>query len=173
MTTNLVVDADAQLNWLPQEMILFDGSALSRQLNVEIAQTGRFLMVEPIIFGRAAMGETLSNVTFKDRVRIDREGQALYWDGVDLNGDTIRHLARRGVAFGAGAMASVIYIAPDAEAHLEGLRGCLPDTGGASLLRSDLLALRLVAADSFELRRALIPVLERLTQDQLPTSWRL
>lgn len=173
MTTDLRVEADAQINWLPQEMILFEGSALDRRLTVDLAQNARLLMVEPIVFGRVAMGETLTNVSFKDRVRINREGTALYWDGLDLDGHTMQHLSRRAIAGGAGAMVSLVYVAPDAEAHLNALRNLLPDTGGASLLGSDLLTLRFVAADSFELRRTLIPILERLTKDQLPTSWRL
>ena len=173
MTTDLRVEADAQINWLPQEMILFEGSALDRRLTVDLAQDARFLMVEPIVFGRAAMGETLTDVSFKDRVRINRDGRALYWDGLDLDGHTMGHLARRAIAGGAGAIVSLVYVAPDAEAHLDALRGRLPDTGGVSLLAPDLLTLRLVAVDSFELRRALMPILERLTKDQLPTSWRL
>ena len=173
MTTDLRIEADAQINWLPQEMILFDGSALDRRLTIDLAQNARFLMVEPIIFGRAAMGETLTAVSFKDRIRVNRDGNALYWDGLDLDGHTMQHLSRRAIAGGAGAMVSLVYVAPDAEAHLDALRSCLPETGGASLLAPDLLTLRFVASDSFELRRALIPILERLTKNQLPTSWRL
>ncbi|MGR3839188.1 MAG: urease accessory protein UreD [Cognatishimia sp.] len=173
MTTDLSVEADAQINWLPQEMILFEGSALDRYLTVDLARESRFLMVEPIIFGRAAMGEKLTDVSFKDRIRIDRDGQPLYWDGLDLNGQVMQHLSRRAVAGGARAMVSLVYVAPNAEAHVDALNAMLPDTGGVSLLASDLLTLRYVAADSFELRRDLIPILERLTKDQLPTSWRL
>lgn len=173
MWTDLRVEAGGRINWLPQEMILFEGSALDRRLAVDLAEGAQLLMVEPIIFGRAAMGESLTSVSFKDRVRINRDGEALYWDGLDLDGNMVQHLARRAIAGGAGAMVSLVYVAPDAEAHLDALRGLLPETGGASLLAGDLLTLRFVAADSFELRRALIPILERLTKDQLPTSWRL
>ena len=173
MTTSLEVGADAQINWLPQEMILFDGSALERRLTANLASDARFLMVEPVIFGRVAMGETLTSVWIKDRIRINRDGQPLYWDGLDLDGDTVAHLARSAIGAGAGAMVSLIYVAPDAEAHLDAIRAVLPETGGASLLGPDILTLRMVAPDSFELRRSLIPILERLTKDQLPTSWRL
>ncbi|KEJ90140.1 urease accessory protein UreD [Sulfitobacter donghicola] len=173
MTATLQVEANAQINWLPQEMILFEGSALDRHLTVDLDQGGRFLMVEPIIFGRAAMGETLTSVSFKDRVRINRGGKPLYWDGLDLDGDTMRHLSRRAVAGGARAMVSLAYVAPNAETHLEPLRNALPATGGCSLLGPDLLTLRLIAADGFEMRKTLMPILERLTNDQLPTSWRL
>jgi len=173
MTTVLSAAENAQITWLPQEMILFEGSALDRSLTVDLAHSARFLMVEPIVFGRAAMGEILTDVSLNDRIRINRAGRPLYWDGVNLDGHTMQHLARPAVAAGAGALVSLIYVAPDAEAHLRPLRDQLPETGGVSLLAPDLLALRCVAADSFDLRRTLIPILERLTQDQLPTSWRL
>ncbi|MGH1466098.1 MAG: urease accessory protein UreD [Cognatishimia sp.] len=173
MHSRLTVETGATLEWLPQELILFEGSALSRSLHIDLAQDARLLVVEPVVFGRAAMGETLQNIQFKDRIRIHREGAPLYLDGLDLNGDSVAHLARRATGQGAGAMASLIYVAPNAEAMLGPLRADLPALGGASLLQPDVLVLRVVAADSFELRKSLLPVLDRLTRNCLPTSWRL
>ena len=48
------VAAGATLHWLPQELILFDGCALSRRLRIDLAADARALVVEPVIFGRAA-----------------------------------------------------------------------------------------------------------------------
>ena len=171
--TQLSVAQGARLDWLPQELILFDESAMRRSLSVDLAADARFLMIEPVIFGRAAMGETLTHVTFEDRVRIYRGGTPLYMDGVSLDGDMRPHLERPAIASGAGAMASLVYVAPDAEAHLDAVRDALPETGGASLKKQDVLTMRVIASDGFELRRALLPVLDRLSGDRLPTSWRL
>lgn len=173
METDLSAGSGAVLHWLPQELILFEGASLCRRLTCELAADARLLLVEPVVFGRAAMGETLRTVSFDDRIAVNRAGVALYHDALHLNGDLVALLARRATGAGAGAMASVLYIAPDAEAHLSALRDLLPDTGGATLLRPDVLALRLLAADSHELRRSLVPVLDRLSADTLPTSWRL
>ena len=41
------------------------------------------------------------------------------------------------------------------------------------LLQDDLMVLRMLAADGFVLRQSLLPVLDRLTENTLPTSWRL
>jgi len=41
------------------------------------------------------------------------------------------------------------------------------------MIHDDVLTLRILAEDSFELRKSLIPILEILTQGTLPTSWRL
>ncbi len=173
METELSVEPGAVMHWLPQELILFEGASLRRRLTCTLAADARLLLVEPIVLGRAAMGETLRAVAFDDRISVNREGLPLYHDALHLDGDALALIARRATGAGAGAMASVLYVAPDAESHLPALRGLLPATGGASLLRSDVLALRLLAADSHELRRSLVPVLDRLSADTLPTSWRL
>lgn len=173
VTTRLSVADDAQLNWLPQEMILFDNSALDRRLEICLAATARLLMVEPLVFGRAAMKETLTQVNFNDRIRITRDGQPLYLDGMRLRGDAAAHLARPAIANGAGAMASLVCVAPDAATKLAAIRALLPETAGASMLAEDILVMRLLATDSFEMRRSLVPVLDLLTHNTLPTSWRL
>ncbi|MFW8635320.1 urease accessory protein UreD [Cribrihabitans pelagius] len=173
VTTRLEAGSGAELMWLPQELILFEGSALSRTLTVSLAPDARFLMAEAVIFGRAAMGEQLRNIRLRDRVRITRGGVPAYRDGVDITGDALTHMARRVTGAGAGAMASLIYAGPDAEAQLDPLRRHLPATGGASLLAPDLLAARILAADGFALRQALIPILDRLSRNRLPASWRL
>lgn len=173
VTTDVSVQNEARLNWLPQELILFDHCALQRRLSVDLALKARFLMVESVVFGRAAMGEALREVTFQDRIGIRRDGRPLYIDGIDLHGDAAAHLARPAIAGGAGAMASVIMVDPDAQSHLTTVRALLPQTAGASLLADDVLVIRLLAATSFELRRNLIPILEHLSNNTLPTSWRL
>ncbi|KHA51954.1 urease accessory protein UreD [Sulfitobacter geojensis] len=173
VTTRLTVQNDATLHWLPQELILFDHCALKRRLDIRLAARARFLMVEPVVFGRAAMPEVLSNVTFQDRISITRDDRPLYIDGMDLCGDATAHLARPTIANGAGAMASVVLVDPAAQRHLNAIRALLPPTAGASMMGDDILVIRQLARDSFELRRSLIPVLNHLTQNTLPTAWRL
>jgi len=64
-------------------------------------------------------------------------------------------------------------VAPEAEVLLPALRALLPASAGASMLAAGVLVLRLLAPDSFALRRTLIPALELLSYSTLPTSWRL
>lgn len=171
--TRLEAAVGAVLHWLPQELILFEGARLRRRLRVDLAADARLLLVEPVIFGRHAMGERLRDVAFSDRIAVWRAGVPLYLDGLDLTGDLEAGMVRPALGGGAGAMASLVYVAPDAEAHLVPLRGLLPETGGVSLLRDDLLVVRLLAPDGLELRRSLLPILDRLSRDTLPISWRL
>lgn len=173
VTTRLSVQNGSCMHWMPQELILFDRCALRRRLDVSLAPTARLLMVEPVVFGRTAMPETLNDIFFQDRIKITQDGRPLYIDGMDLRGNATAHLARPAIANGAAAMASVVMVAPEAEALLPALRTLLPATAGASMLCEGVLVLRLLATDSLELRHTLVPALELLTNTSLPTSWRL
>lgn len=173
LDTRITVEDRATLHWLPQELILFNGAGLRRSLRIDMAASARLLMVEPVIFGRTAMGERVTDGAFHDRIDVYRNHQPLYRDALRLDGNIDSKLAQIAISGGAVTMASVLYVAPDAEVHLDPIRAALPDTAGVSLLRPDMLALRFLAADSHLLRRDLLPVLDRLSRNTLPTSWRL
>lgn len=169
LSTHLRVAAGGALNWLPQETILFEASNFERKMQVDLEEDARLLFVEPLVFGRTARGEVLRDVSFRDAIQINRAGAPLFHDAMHLTGDVTAHMKR--TANGAGAFASVIYVAPDAESHLQNVRALLPLQGGASLLQSDVLHIRLLAQDSFVLRQSLIPILRVLNDAQLPRVW--
>lgn len=167
--TDLKVAGQARLDWLPQETLLFEGCALDRKLRVDLEPDAEFLLCEPLVFGRAAMGETLQTARLKDRIEIWREGLPLYCDAFALGGDVSAHLSQ--TASGAGALATIVFVSPSAEALLPGAREIIGTAGGASLIKADLLAMRLLAADSFVLRQTLVPLLTRLSGGPLPRAW--
>ncbi len=171
MRTTLEVREDATLHWLPQETILFQGCALKRRVSVDLATDAALLLCEPLVFGRVAMGERLTHGHFEDRIEISRDGAPVFLDAMHLRGDIVAHLARPTIANGAGALATLVYINADAEAHLTPLREAIGAQGGASLIQPDLLFARLLAPDSFELRRTLMPILTRLARGPLPRPW--
>nr|WP_138936453.1 urease accessory protein UreD [Roseovarius arcticus] len=167
----VIVKRGATLHWLPQETILYEACALRRRLSVDLDEGASLLLVEPLVFGRAAMGEVLRKINFNDRIEVRRRGRPLYLDAITLQGDVTAHLASVNIAAGAGALATVVYVSPDAEAHVPRLRALLPTSAGLSLLGADLLVARILAPDSFELRRSLMPILRQLSADALPRSW--
>lgn len=171
VTNRLSVKARARINWLPQETILFEACSLERQMHVDLEPETSLLLIEPLVFGRAAMGETLSGAYLKDKISIRRQGKLLFLDAMTLKGDMTRHLSLPGVAATAGAIALIVYIAADAEVRRASLRALLPETAGVSLIGEDLLVARILAPDSFELRKSLIPIIEGLTNDAPPRSW--
>ena len=160
LTTTLKIGAGARLQWLPQETILFDQSRYCRTLRADLAADGQLLFVE-----------TLTDIAFNDRVEIYRDGVPLFCDAVTLNGDALAHFARAATGNGARAMASVVYVAPEAPTHLANIRNALPVAAGATLIGRDVLHIRILAPDSFDLRTALIPVLETLSAASLPKAW--
>jgi Urease accessory protein UreH len=75
------------------------------------------------------------------------------------------------VAQGGLAVASVVCAAPAAARHLDVMRANLPAHAGVSALDDDMLVARIVAEDGFALRKALIPLLERLSDADMPRTW--
>jgi urease accessory protein len=153
--TALFVAADGALEWLPQEAILFDGSALDRTLTVEIEEGASFLGVEALVFGRRARGEVLRRAWLRDRIVLRRAGRLVLHDTLRIEGDAAGLLSRRAVAGGAGAAGMIVATLP---ADLDGLRAALAVEGvevGASAWDGIVLA-RLVARDGACLRAAVL-----------------
>ncbi len=169
--TTLDVAAHATLEWLPQDTILFDNSALDRRLDITVAPTARFLGLESLVLGRAASGETLHRLALRDTIRLRRDGRLLLHDALCVDGDaaTLRHRATAG---GAGAFATLLLAASDAEAALAPLRAALaPFEAGASLTDGLLLA-RILAPDAATLRQATTAALRVLRGGRtLPAVW--
>ena len=169
---SLTVGAGARLDWLPQETILFDGGALSRRLEADLAEDARLLCVEAVILGRTAMGETVRVGSLHDRWRIRREGRLVFADDLRLDGAIAEVGAKAPVLAGARAFASLLLVADDAQRLLVPLRSVLGTGGGASAFEGKLFA-RVAAADGFTLRQVLLPALEILRDGApLPRVWR-
>ncbi|MFZ7092901.1 urease accessory protein UreD [Primorskyibacter sp. 2E233] len=171
--TKLTAEAGAALTWLPQETILYDGAALDRSLCIDLAKDAWLLACEVLIFGRQAMGESVQDLYLRDRIDFRVDGSLIFADRLRLDGDAAQTLARPAVAGGALAVGSVICAAPDIAARLDTLREGLPPLAGASALTDDLIFLRVLAYDSYELRRSLVPLLQDLAQSDLPRPWML
>jgi urease accessory protein len=185
--TTISLSPDAELDWLPQETILFDGASLDRVLSVEMAPDAAFLGVESLVFGRAAMGERVRSGGIADTIRVCRGGTPLLHDAIRLAGDMDATLARPAIAAGARAVATIVLVAPDAEARLEALRAALGmveasvgavtaaeasgGEAGASAWNGMLFA-RILAPDGAALRRLVMAGLECLRGGRtLPRVW--
>ena len=66
----VTVEKNAQLHWMPQETILFENSNLSRSLIIDMHETSKCLLVEPLVFGRIASGERLNSAKIKDHIEL-------------------------------------------------------------------------------------------------------
>jgi urease accessory protein len=170
--THLAVGPGGRIDWLPQETILFDGSALVRRLDVDLAPGARLLACESLLFGRAAMQETMRAFSVHERWRIRRDGRLLFADDLRFGDADAALLGDPAILGGAGAMATILLVYEDAERCLEPVRAAIGTAGGASAWNGKLLA-RLTAADGMALRAALIPALATLLDGAaLPQAWR-
>ena len=68
----------------------------------------RLLLAEAIVFGRSAMGETVQSGTLSDRWRVRRGGALVFAETLRLDGAIAATLARRAVAAGGVAIATVL-----------------------------------------------------------------
>jgi urease accessory protein len=153
--------------------ITIDGSALDRTLHVEMEEDSVYLGVETLVFGRLASGEMLREIFLRDTVTLRRAGRLVLHDQVRLQGHVPRLLAGRATAGGAGAVASLVYAAPDAAARLDPLRAALAGAGGASF-RDGLVVARIVAQDGRQARCAVLAGLGALRDGRaLPRVWSL
>ncbi len=197
--TRIVVEPGAAAEWLPQETILFDRCALDRRLEVDLAEDAWFLGVESLVFGRAAMGEVVDQAWLRDLIRVRRGGRLLLHDAVRLDGEVAATLRRNAVANGARAVATIVHVAPDAEAKLDAVRDvlnvhlsrlagevdahsasgegrahtrrCDRSTAAASAWNGMLIA-RILAASGAALRATIVAVLRVLRGDRpLPRVW--
>jgi len=168
------VTAGACAEWLPQETILFDRCSVDRTLDVELAHDARFLGLEMLVFGRAAMGEQVTRARLRDAIRIRRGGRWLLHEAVRLDGDVQAAMRRPAVAGGAHALATLVHVAPDAEAKIDDVRAAFagaPVEAGASAWNGMLLV-RMLAPDAAALRRAAVAVLSVLRAPRpLPRVW--
>ena len=172
VTNAVVVESGAGLEWLPQETILFDGSALRRRLEVDVAEGGWFLGVESLVFGRMAMGEAVRRVALNDLLQVRREGRMVLHDRIRFDGDAAAALGHRAVGGGACAVATLLLVAREAGERVAALRDALaPFEAGASAWDGMLVA-RIVAKDGGCLRAAVVAGLAALRAGRpLPRVW--
>jgi urease accessory protein len=154
---------DSRLAWLPQEQILFDGARFRRMLAVEMAAEAALTLCESVVFGRLA----------RDRWRIGRAGRLVFAEDVRLEDGIADTLSRGASGAGARALATVLHLAPDAEARREAAREALEGAAcecGASAWNGMLVA-RFLSPDPQALRADLIRFLERFRGVPMPRSW--
>lgn len=175
----LTAGSGARLEWLPQEMILFDGARLRRSVNLDLAPDAICLAGDITVFGRIARGERFGEGRLLDRWRVSRDGKPVWTDSLRLDGsfkDVLDHPA--GFA-GAVAQALILAQLPDPAEARERLRSLIQEHGmraGATIL-DGLLLVRLLDDDTAQLRRdfarlwaALRPALGRAAA--MPRHWR-
>lgn len=172
VATQISVGPGARLDWLPQETILFDQSALDRRIDIDLAGDATLCALEAVILGREAMGEDAHSARLTDRWRIRRDGRLIHAEATRLDASA---LARQGLALlaGARAFATLIYAGADAERRLEAVRRHIPEDGeAAASFCGERLTIRALAPSGMALRKIITPLVAELSSaGTLPRLW--
>ena len=172
VAVSLRVAAGGALAWLPQETILFDRTKLRRTIDIDLAEGAQLILAEAVVFGRSAMGETVTHGFFSDRWRVRVGGRLAFAETLRLDGAIAHRLADRAVAGGSIAIANVLKI-PGDDASLAAVRALPKSFAGEVGVSAwnGLAVVRLVAADGAALRHDLVCVLTALGAGPLPRLW--
>ena len=168
----LKAEAGSHLAWLPQETILFDRARIARRIDIDLAENASLLLCEIVVFGRAAMGETMQHGEFVDRWRLRRGGKLVFAETIRLDGNIGEKLARPAVANGGVAIGTAL-IVPGDEALLERIREIADSFGGEVGISAwnGFAMARFCAQDAGRLRADMMTVLCRASAAPLPRLW--
>jgi urease accessory protein len=169
----LSLAGDARLAWLPQETILFDRARLKRSIEADMAPSARLVIAESIIFGRTAMGETVTTGVLHDRWRIRRGGKLVFAENVRLEGPIADTLSATATAGGAHIVSTLLAVRQDAGDLLAPVRAALDgadcETGASAW--NGLIVIRGLGRSGEGIRRMLERVIPLLSGAPLPRVW--
>ncbi len=113
---------NADLEWLPQELVLFEGALFEQDCRVELEAGASWLGAEVVRLGRSADGESLGAGRWRSHLQIRRQGRWELVDRLELGGETLSSPHGLG---GQPVFASLVWAAPEpvGEALLEACRG--------------------------------------------------
>ncbi|WP_050422162.1 urease accessory protein UreD [Bradyrhizobium tropiciagri] len=168
----LKVADGAHLSWLPQETILFNRARIHRRFDIDLAYSASLLLCEIVVFGRAAMGETMRHGEFLDRWRMRRGGRLVFAETIRLDGEIGAKLARRAIAGGGCAIGTAL-IVPGDEALIARIREASEGFGGEVGISAwnGFAMARFCAQDAARLRADMMAVLGRASIGPLPRLW--
>ena len=82
------VAAGANLEWLPQEAIVFNSAIAKQTISIKLADQANFLAWDILVLGRVAAQERFSQGTYNQAWTITRNGQPLWIERGQLRGDS-------------------------------------------------------------------------------------
>ena len=129
-TLSLRLAAGSDLEWLPQELVLYADGLFEQQARVDLEAGASFLGIEVVRLGRTAAGETLAAGRWRSRLEIRRSGRWELVDRLALGGESLT--SSHGLA-GEPVFGSLVWVAPRplASGELEQLlAGCRADRLG-------------------------------------------
>jgi urease accessory protein len=173
VSVDLAIGTGGSVDWLPQETILFDASALHRRTTIDLAGDAGCLALEAVVLGRSAMGEVVRQLAFRDTRSIRRDGMPVMLEPLVLGAAALQ--AGSAVLGGARAFASLVMLGQGTDAALVAARAVLDEPGvdGAASAWDGKLSVRMLAVDGWPLRQQIRRVLNAIRAAPLPRVWQM
>jgi urease accessory protein len=174
--TTLSVASGAALEWLPQEMIVFDRAVFNGALSVDLEPDSRFIGWDAVCFGRAASGETFERGTYRQALEVRKGGELILDEPTVALPGSIARSADFG--FARCALALTLVASPATQDDVEAVARVLDARRAGVTLLGDLLVVRALCESSTELRLVTLSAWELLRPRVLgrpacpPRIWR-
>lgn len=169
------VGAGGRLDWLPQETILYEAAHLRRDTVIDLAGDASCLLVESVVLGRQAMGESPLTARLHDTRHITRDDRPVWVERQRLDADFLADAGQPALLKGARAFAVVALVAQGAEDALTQVRAVLDEAGctAAASGWDGKCMVRVTAGEGWPLKRQLARVLAVLSGRPLPRVWQM
>lgn len=173
IAVSAALGSGSRLAWLPQEAILYRRAAVQRKLAIEMVGDAVLTFLEMLVLGRTAHGEVMDEATWLDRWDIKRDGRLILAEAVRLDGSVAEMMRRAAVGGGANAIATLVHVAPNAEARLMDVRAALQGCAMpcAASAWNGMMVVRFLASSSKDLRHDTGAIAKLLTGAALPRAW--
>ncbi len=167
--------AGADLAWLPQETILFEGANLKRHTEINLAEGACCLMLEMVVLGRRAMGESPRMARLTDQRRVNVNGRPFWAENLRLDQGALAVAEGAAVLSGGAAFATLVLCGQGREAAADALQSVPVPEGvqaGISAWNGRCL-LRAMAVEPWPLKQYLGAAMRQLTGRPLPRVWQM
>lgn len=177
---HLSVAANATLDWLPQETLVFDGADTELGLRIDCTAASRFVAWDIVCLGRPAANESFVHGRLRQRIEIWRDDRCIYNERWHIDGDDAALSAPWGWrgCHTQGCLLAQWVLADDALQQLRALLGIEQHVLGAFALtqRMGLVLVRYLGNAAAEARRGFTLAWQFLHQQQrndvvVPRIW--
>jgi urease accessory protein len=176
----LTIAADASLDWLPQETLVFDGADTELGLRIDCVSGSRFVAWDIVCLGRPAAQERFTRGRLQQRIEVWRDARCIYNERWYIDGDDAALSAPWGWrgCHTQGCLLAQMVLADDAMQELRTLLGIEQHAMGVFTLtqRTGLVLVRYLGNAASEARRGFVLVwhfLHRLQHSEVavPRIW--
>ena len=172
---DLTIGANAHLDWLPQETLLYQNSGLCRDVHVQLEAGASVLLCEPVVLGRHAMGERPDRLNLQDRRHVTCQGRIVWAESLFVDPAALARQNQLAILGEARCFATIALIGPGAASRASALQPLLEFAGCETALSAwdGRLILRLRARENWPFRQHISRILTHLRGRPMPRVWQL